>query len=561
MEYSSFKVNVKQKNRLQHIVIGFVVAFILLFLRLAVLQIKQAPELKRRAKVEHFKMVPMPAPRGTIYDRAGRPLAISIPYYALYAEPRYLKDPPAAVAEKLAPILKESPVRLTSVLSSGKGFVWLERRLEFEDHKAIKALDIDGIGVQEAFYRYYPEGDVASHAVGLVDLDGKGLEGIEKQYDRILTGKNGKFRILRDAKGKFIPSYNEGDSPMPGKDVYLTIDLRIQRILEEEIQRIFGEYSAKAAVGVVLDADNGQILALTNRPTYNPNRPAEHPPDFRRNRSITDYFEPGSVFKMITAAAVLEENRVKPEDLFFCENGRYTIHGHTIHDAHPYGTLPFRMVIIKSSNIGTVKAALKLGEEKLYYYADAFGFGKKTGVDLPGEIPGLLRPVSKWSGFSITSVPFGQEVGGTALQSAAALACIVNGGLLYRPYIRINPEEKKTDPQRVISQKNAETLTAILGDVTGEEGTARWAAIPGYFVGGKTGTAQISVGGRYTHNYFASFAGFVKTRQRNLVIFITVDSPKGAYYGGVVAGPAFNRIGQRTLLVLGIPPDQNTENK
>lgn len=556
----------ERKKRLEIVGWIFFVCFGLIFLRLAFIQVKQAPELKRKARAKNYREIFQPAPRGAIFDREGRSLAISIPYYELYAEPKYLKEAPAEVAQKIAPIINESPTKLTADFSSGKGFIWLNRRLPYDAYIAIKKLAIEGIGFQETYVRSFPEGEIASHVIGLVDMDGKGLEGIEKQYNRLLSGRDGKIFILRDGKGNPIPSSNEGEPARPGQDLFLTIDIKIQRILEEEIEKVFKEYSARGAVGIVLDANNGEVLALANRPTYDPNPPVISSLDCRRNRSVTDIFEPGSVFKMITAAAGLEEGVVKPEDKFFCENGKYFVQNHTIHDTHPYGMLTFREVIVKSSNIGAVKVAAKFGKERMYKYATAFGFGKKTGIDFPGEVSGILRPVSQWSDYSMTAIPFGQEVSATVAQCAAALGAIVNGGSLYQPYLlkwvrdnrgRFTPDRKLVPVRRVISQATSDTLISILVDVASEEGTARWAAIPGYRVGGKTGTATKVENGHYSHsNYVSSFAGFIKTPARNLVIFVMVDEPRGAYYGGVVAGPAFNRIGQRTLLALGIPPDQ-----
>ena len=564
---------VKRKKRLEIVDWIFLVCFGLIFLRLAFLQVKQAPELKQEARQKNFKVISQPAPRGAIYDREGRLLAVSIPYYDLFAESKNIKEAPAVVAGKLAPIINESPEKLIANFSSGKGF-WLKRRLPYEDYIAIKKLAIEGIVFEEIFVRSFPEAKIASHVIGLVNTDGKGLEGIEKQYNYLLSGRAGKISILKDGKQNLIPSLNKGVSAQPGQDLFLTIDIKVQRILEEEIEKVFKEYSARGAVGIVLDADNGEVLALANRPNYDPNPPVTSSLDCRRNRSVTDIFEPGSVFKMVTAAAGLEERVVKPEDNFFCENGKYFVQNHTIHDTHPYGMLTFREIIVKSSNIGTVKVAAKFGKERMYKYAVAFGFGKKTGIDLPGEVSGKLRPVSRWSDYSMTAIPFGQEVSATVLQCAAAVGVIVNGGNLYQPYFlkgvrdscgRFIPGPKPVPVRRVISQATSDTLISILVDVASEEGTAQWAAIPGYRVGGKTGTAQKVENGRYSRSkYVASFSGFIKSPARNLVIYVMVDEPKGAsYYGGIVAGPAFNRIGQRTLLALGIPPDQpvNGENK
>ncbi|MFH2069332.1 MAG: penicillin-binding protein 2 [Candidatus Omnitrophota bacterium] len=558
----------ERKKRLEIIGWFFFVCFGLIFLRLAFLQVKQAPEFKRKARDKNYRVIFQPAPRGTIYDREGRPLAVSIPYYDLSAEPKYLKEAPAEVAKKIAPIIGESPAKLTAEFSSGKGFILLRRRIPYDDYIAVKKLAIEKIGFQETFSRSFPEGKIASHVVGLVDVDGKGLEGIEKQYNQFLSGQDGKISILRDGKGNPIPSLNEGISARPGQDLFLTIDIKVQRILEEELEKVFKEYSALGAAGIVLDADNGEVLALANRPTYDPNPPVTSPLNYRRNRSVTDIFEPGSIFKIVTAAAGLEEGVVKPEDNIFCENGKYFVRNHTIHDTHPYGMITFREVIAKSSNIGSVKVGFKLGEERMYQYATAFGFGKKTGINLPGEASGVLRPVSQWSDYSMTAIPFGHEVSATVVQCAAALGAIVNGGNLYQPYLvlkgvrdrggRFTPDRKPVLVRRVISQATADTLVSILVDVASEEGTARWAAIPGYRVGGKTGTARKVENGRYSRTkYVASFAGFIKNPARDLVIYVMVDEPRGvSYYGGMVVGPAFNRIGQRTLLALGIAPDQ-----
>ncbi|MFA7328996.1 MAG: penicillin-binding protein 2, partial [Candidatus Ratteibacteria bacterium] len=438
----------------------FFVCFGLIFLRLAFLQVKQAPELKRKARAKNYQSISQPASRGAIYDREGRPLAISIPYYELYAEPKYLKETPFEVAGKVVPIIRESSAKLTADFSSGKGFIWLNRRLPYDDYIAIKKLDIEGVGFQETFFRSFPEGKIASHVIGLVNTDGKGLEGIEKQYNSFLSGQDGKIFILRDGKGNPIPSANEGISARAGQDIFLTIDIKVQRILEEEIEKVFKEYSARGAVGIVLDANNGEVLALANRPTYDPNPPVTSSLDCRRNRSVTDIFEPGSVFKMVTAAAGLNEGVVKQEDNIFCENGKYFVRNHIIHDTHPYGMLTFREVIAKSSNIGAVKVGFKLGEERMYQYATAFGFGKKTGINLPGEVSGILRPVSRWSDYSMTAIPFGQEVSATVVQCAAALGAIVNGGNLYQPYLlkwvrdnrgRFTPGCKPVLVRRVIS--------------------------------------------------------------------------------------------------------------
>ncbi|HNS49490.1 MAG TPA: penicillin-binding protein 2 [bacterium] len=559
----------KREARLQLVVWVYLIFALVIIFKLGILQIKHGARYRLEAQKSHFLKDEIPAPRGYIYDRNGQPLAISIPTYSLYAEPRYLAltDTPLEVARKLAPVLEMPVDQLNAILSSGKGFAWIQRRLPYETYAKIRDLGLSGkIGFEEHYERSYPEGRLACHIIGTTNLDGQGIEGLEKEYDRYLTGRKGNYEVFRDGRGRRLPWEYSSQPAIPGRNLHLTIDLRLQRILEEEIDVIQQKHTPRGIMAIILDADTGEVLALTNRPNYDPNRPAPAL-EPRRNRAITDINEPGSVFKMITAAGVLEEGAVKPSDRFFCENGAWRVPGRSnpVHDAHPYGSLTFREIIVKSSNIGTSKAALKMGKERMHHYAASFGFGKRTGIDLPGEVRGILHPLANWSGVSLYAIPYGQEVAATAIQSTAAMAAICNGGTLNRPYLvsRISTREGKTvekfQPKavrRIISEKTCGILLPILSEVTSEEGTARWADIPGYLVGGKTGTGQKVEGGHYVKKYFSSFIGFINTGQKKFAVFIGADEPHNGYYGGVVAGPAFNRIGQRALITLNIPPDQ-----
>ncbi len=555
------------KKRVRGAQLFFLLLFCAIFLRLVFLQVKSAPSLQERARAHQFTAPrSVPAPRGTIYDRHGKPLALSLPAWDLFAEPPRLRQEPAEIAQKIAPILKRDPALITELLSTSRNFVWLARPINYQQYETIKNLNIPGIDTREKFTRHYPEQATTAHITGITNIDQQGLEGVEREYDYLLAGQTGKLTFLRDGRLNPLPNFQRGEAVKPGQDIYLTLDLRIQRILEEELAVMHHKYRALSTTGIILDAKNGEILALVNHPAYDPNNPGDYPVAHRRNRAVTDPVEPGSVFKTVTAAAALEEGVVSPEAKIFCENGRYLTRGRIVRDINPYQELSFQEVMAKSSNIGTVKVALELGERNLYRYAARFGFGRKTGVDLPGEAPGTLRPPGRWSGLSITAVPIGYEIAATPLQLAASLAAVVNEGLLVPPRIlhsigddRGNRQPVAEKPaRRVISEETAATLTRILTAVTRPGGTAIQAAIPGYHTGGKTGTAQKVVGGEYSHTqHRSSFAGFIKTREQTLVIFILVDEPTGAYYGGEVIGPAFRRAGQRIMLTQGIPPEED----
>lgn len=572
-------------RRLGLVNIFFVACFGLVGFRLFDLQTRGYEQFERYARQRHFSRSEIvPAPRGSIYDRNGHLLAVSVLSYDLFAEPPHFEESPGEIAARLGEALGQPPEKYLASFTPGRRWASLERGLDPDQRAAVAQLGIKGTGFSENYYRFYPEGRTASHLLGFVEQASQaGLEGVEKFFDGILAGREGRLYRMRDGRGRTLASHYEGSAPRAGSDLYLTVDLAIQRIAEEELARLCERWAPVGASVVIMDPADGAVLALANRPDYNPNRPGEFPADSRRNRAIADLHEPGSVFKVVTAAALLEEGVVTPETEIHCEHGRYRVRNRELRDVHPYGLLTFREAMIKSSNIALVKAALDLGEEKMHLYAHRFGFGRRSGVELAGERAGILRPPERWSRTSLTAVPIGYEVSITALQSARALSAIVNGGFLPRPSVVLaGGGEAETGPgprrrflfrrrgapetpdaegpeaaagESVISPATAETLVGILEGVTGEGGTARQGEISGYRVGGKTGTARKIVDRQYSRRYLSSFAGFVLNERQSLVIVIMVDQPRGAFYGGTVAAPTFRQIGRRTMLALDISPE------
>ncbi|MDP2044010.1 MAG: penicillin-binding transpeptidase domain-containing protein, partial [Candidatus Omnitrophota bacterium] len=489
--------------------------------------------------------------RGTIYDCNLKAQAFNMSMDSLFAVPGAIKDK-ENVINQLLPILGVERSYLRERLYRKKAFIWLARKLTPEKSAAIKRLNIKGLGFLKETKRIYPNSYLASHIIGFSGMDNLGLEGAERDFNKYLKGESGWAIFLRDARQKKLDIWEKMVLPVDGLDLVLTIDEVIQYIAERELDKAFKSFHAKGASIVVMDPHTGRILALASRPTYDLNDYSVVAKDSMRNRSICDLFEPGSVFKIVTASAALEEKKVTEEDVFFCENGSYLVGGRILHDHKPHGRLTFRQVIEESSNIGTVKIAQLLGPDTVYRYLRAFGFGSKLGVDLSGEISGMIKPVRSWSKTSITAIPIGQEVGVTALQLASAISVIANGGQLMRPYIidsvRDNQGEiiKQNKPvliRKVISVDTAMRIKKILTGVV-ENGTGRLAKVSGFSAAGKTGTAQkIEANGTYSHDKFvASFIGFSPAEDPLLAIVVTVDEPHPSYFGGVVAAPVFQKV-------------------
>jgi len=544
-----------------------VVFFIFLFFlgfciaRLFIIQFLRSGYLSELARKQHSVFVELEPRRGTIYDSCLRPQAVNTAVESLYASPKEIpQNDKEEIIEKLSSILHIERDYLRDRLSRKKSFVWLARKITPQQAEEIRACNIKGLGFIKESKRCYPNGYLASHIVGFAGLDNIGLEGIELACDKYLKGESGWAMILRDARQKKLDMPQQMVLPKDGYDVVLTIDEVIQYIAEQQLDKAFNTYHAKGASIIVMDPHTGQILALANRPTFDLNDYANSLKDSRRNRAICDLFEPGSVFKIVTASAAIEEKKVSEEDKFFCENGSYKVATHTLHDHRPHGWLTFREVIGQSSNIGTSKVAQVLGKDILYKYIKLFGFGEKTGIDLPGEITGVAHQPRFWSQISIATIPMGQEIGVTAIQLASAISVIANGGQLMKPYIikeirdKYGEQIKTFSPvmiRKVLSLDTARRMNKILQGVI-EEGTGKLAKIDGVLAAGKTGTAQkLEPNGTYSHNKFtASFIGFAPADDPLIVIAVILDEPRPYYFGGVVAAPVFKNVASDVLKYL-----------
>ena len=525
------------------------------FLRLSYIQFFKSRYLSNIASQQHNLYIELEPVRGAIRDRNLKPLAFNVPSDSLYGSPRQIKNKEKVITG-LKEILGLDESYLKSRLDRDKAFVWLARKISPEQVDRIKKLKLAGIGFIRESKRCYPNKNLASQEIGFAGLDNTGLEGLELSYDSYLKGSNGWAQALRDARQNTL-LWEKIALPKDGHEIVLTIDEFIQFVAERELERVYKTFRALGASVIVMNPKTGEILAMANRPTYDPNRPQATGLDSRRNRALTDMFEPGSVFKIVTASAALEEGKFNESNRFFCENGSYRVANHILHDHQPHGWLTFSQVIAESSNIGTTKIAQALGGDLVYKYADLFGFGKKSGLDLPGEISGVLKETKNWSKTSIGAVPIGQEVGVTALQLVSAISVIANGGVLMKPFIvkEIRNSDGQTvkefAPQkirRVISPPIAKRIKDILVMVT-EEGTGQLAKVSDFKVAGKTGTSQkLEPNGAYSHSkHIASFIGFAPADDPLIAIVVTVDEPRPYYFGGAVSAPVFKRIAQETV--------------
>lgn len=526
------------------------------------LQVLQHDQLVKLAERQHHRTIPIIPARGGIFDRDGAPLAVSLDMDSLYAEPRRVEDP-AATAATLAPLLQLPQQELQKKLDSDRSFAWLARQMAPETAEKIKKLKLKGIGFVKESKRFYPNFEIASHVLGFTGLDPEGLEGIERRYDSTILGKTGYLLTERDALGRDVSIKNAVvQDAAPGKNLYLTLDKNIQYFAEKELAKAVTGSGAKGGMALVMDPWTGKVLAMANYPTFNPNSFRQYPTLNLRNRCVADSFEPGSTFKIFLMSAAVEEKIVRPQDGINCENGRYSFGGRIIRDDHAHGRVSVAEVLKYSSNIGSAKIGLKLGDDRLYRYLKAFGFGDKSGIDLPGETSGGLRPVSRWYGSDLATISFGQGVSASAIQLVTAVSAVANGGVLMKPYLveRITDangqEVQHIQPQavrRVISAQTASTVTQMMEGVVQKGGTGTNAAIEGFRVAGKTGTAQkvdpISKGYSATKRT-ASFIGFVPADKPLLTILVVIDEPATSPYGGVVAAPAFREIAANTLCYL-----------
>ncbi len=556
------------KSRLAIAGLFFVLLFLAVAARAFQLQILQGEKLKRLGERQHLKEWIVLPKRGTILDRAGEPLALSLEVQSVYARPRRIKEPEAA-ARSLAQALGVRPVELQQKLKTEKPFVWLKRQISPKEAERIRALNIEGVGMSFEPNRYYPQGQVAGQVVGFVSRDSQGLEGVELYYDNYIRGESGSPVIERDALGRRVLAQGVEEIQIPpGADIHLTIDTSIQHLAEKQLEAAVTKYRAKAGIAIVVEPFSGEVLALANYPFFNPNNFARQSSQQWRNRAVTDSFEPGSTFKTVLAAAALDEGAVGKEDLFYCEFGKYPFAGRTIHDTHEYGWLPFYRIIQYSSNIGVTKVAEKLKKERYFKYIDRFGFGRRTGIDMPGEATGMARSPDSWSPIDLATHAFGQGIAVTPIQLVMAYGAVANGGFLMRPFVVrrvVAPDGEllvANQPhvvRRVVSEKTAHLLTSILKGAVSDGGTGLMASVEGFEVAGKTGTAQkpdLTRGGYSAKKRVASFVGFVPADDPRLVLLVIVDEPEGNVYGGVVAAPAFRNIARGALRHLGAVPDK-----
>jgi cell division protein FtsI (penicillin-binding protein 3) len=552
--------------------------------RLVDLMILDHDKLSRRAAQQYqFKKTLSPQ-RGVIWDRNMREMATNIDTYSLYAVPKRVKDT-RSLAREISPLVKVSYKELNRTLlkKRKREFVWVDRKMEPEAVRNVRSLmnepGYEALGFKTEAKRFYPKGRTASHILGFTDIDNRGISGLELYYNKFLKGNGKKISVSTDARGNSLSGKNNDN--VSGNNLLLTIDEGIQHIVERELSKAIDKWKAKAAVAIMMDPSTGEILAMSNRPTYDANLSVKVPGSKnktkfnkywgeRRNRAITDIFEPGSTLKSMLAAAAVEERVVKLDDMFDVSKGYIVVGGKRIKDSHKIEEdLSFAEVIQRSSNVGAVKIAFRLGEEKYYDYLKKFGFGEKTGIDFPGEARGILRETVAWSGTSLAAISIGQEIGTTPLQVIRAYAAIANGGLLMKPYVvsdiispsgdvikRITPKVER----RVVSRETAETVKDILKMVVQEGGTATQAYVQGNLVAGKTGTAQIfdHKKGRYSRSkYVSSFVGFVPADDPKIALIVVVYEPQKSIYGGVVAGPVFKEIVEHTFAYLNVPMERD----
>jgi cell division protein FtsI (penicillin-binding protein 3) len=536
------------------------------FGRLTYLQLIRHSEYMSRAMRQQKRTIEIDPKRGTIFDRNMRPLAMSVPVGSAFAIPSEIKDTTMA-ARLLSGVLRIPPDILREKLESGSTFVWVKRKMAQEEGEAVRSLNLKGIYFQEENKRYYPKLDMAAHVLGFVDVDEHGLGGIEYEYDNRIRGKGEKIVVMSDARQqKFDGSEARQD---PGESVVLTLDEKIQYIAERELAAVIQKVHAPAGSVIVQDPNTGAILALANWPKFNPNSATSVPTEARMDRAVSAIYEPGSTFKLITLAAAFDQNLIRAEEVFNCENGSIVVAGHRIHDHKKYGDLTVAEILANSSDVGAIKIALRLGPPRFNDYIHAFGFGSPSGVDLPGESRGLVQRLEHWGSFSIGSISMGQEVGVTPLQMINAVSAVANGGLLYKPRVveemrrgdRVLPLEGPSapaEPKRVIRPETAATMRRLMEGVI-LNGTGKPARLDGWTAGGKTGTAQKidPANGRYSRTkVIASFIGFAPINNPAVTILVSVDSPEGwPHDGAAVSAPVFKRIAEQVLPYLDVPRD------
>jgi cell division protein FtsI/penicillin-binding protein 2 len=547
-------------RRIRLLLAVFALAFAGTLVRAVWLQGVRAASLSKLATSQHVATTTIPAGRGTIFDRNGEPLAIGEQATTIYADPTQIRHP-RAVAIAAARVLHLSSDTLYPQLSDrSKSFVYVERKADPARAAALERKGLTGLHFYPEERRSYPQGTVAAQALGFAGVDNRGLAGLEFALDRDLAGKPGAETMITDPAGRAIDVVRERPA-VQGRDVYLTLDGTLQSNAEQVLRETVSKWGARSGTAVVLDPRNGNVLAMATQPGFDGNSFADAPRELQRNRAVTDTYEPGSTFKLVTVAGALSEGLVTPDTSFTLPYS-LQIADRVVHDAEPRGTelMTVSQILSHSSNIGAITIAReKLGSARLADWISRFGFGHKTGIGFPDESGGIVLPLDRWSGSTIGNVPIGQGIAVTPIQMAAAYAAIANRGLWVQPHIvdHITGRGRPTlRHERIVAPDTAQSLVTMLEGVVAEGGTGTLAAIDGYQVAGKTGTAQKpGPNGYTTGKYVASFVGFVPASAPKLVVLVTIDEPKGAIFGGVVAAPAFQAIARFGLQYLEVPPD------
>ena len=529
--------------------------------RLTYLQLFQYSDYLTRAQRQQQRVFEISPKRGTIYDRKGRELAVSLPMDSVFADPAEVSDP-SMVAELLSRVLGGSADDIETKIRAAHTPVRLAKKLSPEIVQRIDDMNLKGVFFEKENRRVYPQHDLAASVLGYVDVDEKGIGGVEYSLDSVIRGRPGKMIVMADGRRRFYDSSES--APQPGGSVTLTIDETIQYIAEKELAAGIAETHAKHGTIVIQDPNTGELLAVANWPTFDPNSAGSYPDDTRTDRAISAAYEPGSMFKVLTMTGAIENHLTNPAELIDCQMGSIVVAGRLIHDDKRFGVMSVRDVLVHSSNVGAIKIALRMGPERFYDAVRPFGIGQPTGIALPGENHGLFRPVSEWSPSSIGSIAMGQEVSVTPIQMVSAISAVANGGMYFHPTIVKDvesqgpvPDLTGPDPHRATDEETAEEVRSMMESVV-LKGTGTTAQLDGYTAAGKSGTAQKidPATGRYSKtDYSSSFVGFAPVESPAIAILVTLDSPIGGHMGGPTDGPIFKRIAQQVLTYMGVPHD------
>ncbi|MDF2874894.1 MAG: spoVD 1 [Sporomusa sp.] len=532
--------------------------------RLLYLQFYKSAWLSENAVDQRIREIPVEAKRGIIFDRHGRELAVSVSTESVYAIPAEIRDHEETAA-RLAAILALDETNLKNKLKKRQAFTWIKRKIDPDIARQVQMLNLPGIGLTQESQRYYPHDNLAAHILGFNGIDSQGLDGVEMTFDSYLKGRSGSIVIEYDARGREIPQASHRFvPPTEGNNVYLTIDLVIQQIVERELDRVMKETQAKAATIIAIDPRDGGILALANRPDYNPNKFSEVSPKLWRNIAVSNVYEPGSTFKIITTSAVMSEHIVKPDERFF-DPGEVEVQGRNIHcwKHGGHGSQTFAEVVQNSCNVGFVNVGLRLGRDPFYRYIDAFGFGRPTNIDLPGEAKGIMIDRTKATPINIATMSIGQSIAVSPVQLVTAAAAVANDGQLLRPQIVREVKDKAGNIVRgfqpdvirqVLDPATTKQVKEILESVV-SQGSGRNAYIEGFKIAGKTGTAQkVGAGGYLPDKYVASFVGFAPADNPQVAMLVIIDEPVGLYYGGQIAAPVFGAVMKDVLQYLKVTP-------